>query len=148
MQDDSQPIHFLILGSVGNAVSGRNLPVNVTVTGYVEDNFEAHLDAADIALNPMQSGGGTNIKLIDFFARSLPVVSTPFGARGVDVTDGKELFIATIDDFPEAIRSLGGASERRHQIGHAARHLASERYTWEAGSRKLRERILNEFGPF
>lgn len=148
IQNETQPVHFLILGSVGNALSRRNLPANVTVTGYVENNFEAHLDAADIALNPMQSGGGTNIKLIDFFARSLPVISTPFGARGIDAADGKELIVASINEFPEAIKSLAGASKRRREIGSAARQLASDRYTWEAGSQKLRERILDEFGPF
>ena len=148
MQNDSQPTHFLILGSVGNALSGRNLPPNVTVTGYVEDDFEAHLDAADIALNPMQSGGGTNIKLIDFFARSLPVVSTPFGARGVDATEDDELIVSPLDAFPDAIGSLAVAPKRRRAIGRAARHLAADHYTWEAGSRMLRERIIDEFGSF
>jgi glycosyltransferase involved in cell wall biosynthesis len=148
MRNDGKPVHFLILGSVGNALSRRDLPANVTVTGYIEDDFEAHLDAADIGLNPMQSGGGTNIKLIDFFARSLPVVSTPFGARGIDANDGEELVVANLDAFPEAITLLADASKRRREIGRSARHLAGERYTWEAGSRTLRERIVDEFGPF
>ncbi|GGL22009.1 hypothetical protein GCM10009037_01720 [Halarchaeum grantii] len=148
MRDTTPPVHFLILGGVGNALSGRDLPANVTVTGYVEDGFEAHLDAADVALNPMLSGGGTNIKLIDFFARSLPVVSTPFGARGIDAADGAELVVAGLDAFPDTIASLASDPERCRDIGRAARLLAAEEYTWEAGSRALHERIIEDFGPF
>jgi len=148
MRNSHPPVHFFILGRVGNSLSKRNLPPNVTVTGYIKDDFEAHLDAADIALNPMQSGGGTNIKLIDFFARSLPSISTPFGTRGIDAADGEELVVVDLDDFPEAINSLANAPENRHAIGRAARDLAGESYTWEAGSRALRERVHDEFGPF
>ncbi|MFC7166106.1 glycosyltransferase [Halospeciosus flavus] len=58
MQGAQPQVHFLIMGSVGNALDESSLPEHVTTTGYVEANFEAHFDAADIALNPMLSGGG------------------------------------------------------------------------------------------
>mgnify|MGYP000725358397 CR=1 FL=1 len=146
--DESLPVHFLIMGDVGKALSEGELPGNVTTVGYVEEDFEAHFDAVDIALNPMLSGGGTNIKLIDYFARSLPVVSTPFGARGLKATPGDELIVAELDDFPEAIVSLTAHPERRRKIGSAGRELAAEKYTWEASSRKLRKFIHEKFGPF
>jgi len=139
---------FLIMGSVGNALDRSSLPENLVTTGYVEDEFEAHFDAADIALNPMLSGGGTNIKLIDYFARSLPVVSTPFGARGLQATAGEELLVAELDKFPKKIRSLSQSPERRHRMGDTGRQLAAEKYTWEASSRMLLEFITENFGPF
>ncbi|SDY77777.1 glycosyltransferase family 4 protein [Halopenitus persicus] len=139
---------FLVLGSVGNALDRPSLPDNLTTTGYVEAEFEAHFDAADIALNPMLSGGGTNIKLIDYFARSLPVVSTRFGARGLDGTAGEELLVADIDNFPERITALAEDPGRRRRVGDAGRRLAADRYTWEASSRALREFVVEEFGPF
>lgn len=144
----SPPVHVLVMGSVGNAVRDSDLPENVTTTGYVEDDFEAHFDAVDVALNPMRSGGGTNIKLIDYFARSLPVVSTPFGARGLDATDGEELLVAELADFPDAIEALEDDQSRRHRIGLAGRRLAAAKYTWEASSRKLNEFVHGQFGPF
>ncbi|GAD53513.1 glycosyl transferase, group 1 [Halarchaeum acidiphilum MH1-52-1] len=144
MRDDA--VHFLVMGSVGDAID--NTPANVTTTGYVEEGFEAHFDAADIALNPMLSGGGTNIKLIDFFARSLPVVSTPFGARGLDATPDEHLVVAELDGFSGAVRTLAADPDRQREIGRRARELAAARYTWEAASRHLRERIVDLFGPF
>lgn len=134
-------VQFLIIGSVGNALDASSLPENVTVTGYVEDDFEAHFDASDVALNTMLSGGGTNIKLIDYFARSLPVVSTPFGVRGIDVTPGDELLLAEPENFPEAIITLSEDPDMRHAIGKAGRRLAAEKYTWESASQKVRNLI-------
>nr|WP_227259978.1 glycosyltransferase family 4 protein [Salarchaeum japonicum] len=146
--DESERVHFLVMGSVGNALDDSGLPENVTVTGYVEDDFEAHFDAADIALNPMQSGGGTNIKLIDYFARSLPVISTPFGVRGTRVTDGDHVLVAKLDGYPDAIARLADKPPERAELGDAARRLAADEYTWEASSRALREFVVDEFGPF
>lgn len=142
------PIHLLIMGSVGDALDDSNLPENVTTTGYVDEKFEAHFDAADIALNPMRIGGGTNIKLIDYMARSLPVVSTPFGVRGLDATDDEHLIVTDLDAFPDVLNRLGQNQDRRQEIGTSGRRLAAKKYTWEAASRHLRAQIQELFGPF
>jgi glycosyltransferase involved in cell wall biosynthesis len=141
------PVHFLVVGGVGKALDDGP---SVTTTGYIESGeaFEAHFDAADIALNPTLSGGGTNIKLVDYFARSLPVISTPFGVRGTAAADGESVIVAEMDAFPSAIDALGLNPERRRRIGERARQLAAEQYTWEAASRLLRERLYDLFGPF
>lgn len=137
--------HFLVLGDVGNTLDDRDLPPNVTTTGYVEEDFEAHFDAADIALNPMLSGGGTNIKQIEYFARSLPVISTPFGVRGIDVRDGEEIVVADAEEMAGEIEKLAGNADLRKKIGENGRLLAAERYTWEASSRSVRTRFREVF---
>lgn len=148
LQDRSDDFHFLILGDVGNTLDDRNLPPNVTTTGYVEEDFEAHFDAADIALNPMLSGGGTNIKQIEYFARSLPVISTPFGVRGIEVRDGEHIVIEDVDAMADTIDDLGRNADLREEIGENGRLLAAERYTWEASSRAVRTQFRELFGPF
>lgn len=148
MRDRTPPVHFLVLGSVGNSLSADRLPENLTTTGYVKEDFEAHFDAADIALNPMRSGGGTNIKLIDYFARSLPVVSSPFGVRGLDVRRDTEVVVAEIDEFAAAIDTLRKEPKRAKALGGAGRRLANEKYTWESASQHLREKLHELFGPF
>jgi glycosyltransferase involved in cell wall biosynthesis len=148
LSDRVPPVHFLILGSVGHAFNTGSTPDNVVITGYVEENFEAYFDAADIALNPMCSGGGTNIKLIDYFARSLPVITTPFGVRGLDVRGSKDAIIAEIDDFVDAIDNLREKQSRLKTLGSAGRRLAAKKYTWESTSQQLRNRLYELFGPF
>ncbi|WP_435073294.1 glycosyltransferase family 4 protein [Halorubrum sp. HHNYT27] len=148
LEERDHDFRFLILGDVGNALDGRSLPSNVTTTGYVTEDFEAHFDAADIALNPMVSGGGTNIKLIEYFARSLPVVSTPFGARGLDGGDETHLLVSDVAEIPERLEKLRTDSKIRRRIGNNARLLAAERYTWESSSQHVRETLYELFGPF
>jgi len=134
LQDRQPNLEFLIVGTVGNVID--TTLSNVTITGFV-DEFEAHFDIADVALNPMTTGAGTNIKLFDYFARGLPVVSTPFGVRGIDVEDGIHVNIATIEEFGEAINGLLDNTEHRHNIGAAAKKLVSDKYTWEEISTQL-----------
>jgi glycosyltransferase involved in cell wall biosynthesis len=40
--------------------------------------------AADIGLNPVTSGAGSNVKLATYLGAGLPVLSTPFGVRGYE----------------------------------------------------------------
>lgn len=137
-------IHFLIVGSVGAAVNAPQQ--HVTTTGFVDD-LEAHFDLADIAINPIEQGGGTNIKLLDYFARSLPVVTTPFGARGINVENKKHLLIKDIKEFLSGIGELIDEPIRRQQLGRAGRSLVAESYTWEAASNQLYnilKRLLDE----
>ncbi|MFN7173813.1 MAG: MlaD family protein, partial [Thermaurantiacus tibetensis] len=44
-----------------------------------EEEKLALLRGADVALNPISSGSGTNLKMLEYFAAGLPVLSTPHG---------------------------------------------------------------------
>lgn len=65
----------------------------VTVVGEVPD-LSSEYGVASIAVAPIRFGGGTRIKIIEAFARKVPVVSTTMGASGLGVTDGWELLLA------------------------------------------------------
>jgi len=119
------------------------MPPNVIMTGYVEDEFEAHFDASNIALNPMLSGGGTNIKLFDYFARGLPVVSTPFGVRGLNIRDGGHLKVADTETFPKIISTLSNAPKTRKKLGQEGKRLTQTQYTWEISSERIRENLTS-----
>lgn len=51
-------------------------------------------EGADAAIVPLRAGGGTRIKILEAFAHSVPVVSTPLGAEGLDVEDERHLLLA------------------------------------------------------
>ena len=64
-----------------------DLPPNVVLAGVVTNVAKRTLlQSADLALNPMRTGSGTNLKIVEYFAAGIPVVSTPFGARGLEET--------------------------------------------------------------
>lgn len=140
MDDINDQIHFLVVGSISESVSSDR--DDVTLTGFVDD-LESVFDATDVALNPMVSGGGTNIKVLDYFARSLPVLSTPFGMRGIEAEDGEDAVIVDIDEFADALAGLTSDVDRRRAIGQNAKELVSRTYTWDGVSENL-HRVLSE----
>ncbi|MEM9017889.1 MAG: glycosyltransferase, partial [Verrucomicrobiota bacterium] len=65
----------------------------IEITGTVED-VRLHLDQCDLVVVPLQSGGGTRIKIFEAMAQGVPVVSTTIGAEGLPVKDGTDILIA------------------------------------------------------
>jgi hypothetical protein len=56
-----------------------------------------------VALNPVTTGSGSNMKVLRYLTCGLPVLSTPFGMRGFeDLAPWVE--IAHIDHFTDALR--------------------------------------------
>jgi glycosyltransferase involved in cell wall biosynthesis len=126
-----QDVTFVIAGGVGNNVS-TNLD-NVVITGSIdEDDKTSWLYSSDIALNPMMSGSGTNIKMFDYMAMSLPVVTTSIGARGIETAGCNAMYIVNpdVDSFTSAINTLR-SKEVRLAMGAEARLCVESGYSWE-----------------
>jgi glycosyltransferase involved in cell wall biosynthesis len=103
---------FLILGSVANAFGDTPVPKNVAFTGVLSHaQKQRFLSMADVALNPITSGGGSNLKLLEYLAAGLPVVSTPFGARGFEDLK-KYITIAELESFAEAMQRVESVDPR------------------------------------
>jgi hypothetical protein len=92
---------LLVVGAVARRLSGRRDPWLVRRTETAD--LSPLLAAADAGLNPVTSGGGSNVKLPTYLAMGLAVVSTPFGVRGYD-TLGANVVTAELDGFADALR--------------------------------------------
>lgn len=80
-----------------------------------------HLRSADVFVNPVRSGAGVNIKMIEAMSAALPVVSTSTGARGLPWRNGTELLVADdADEFVAAVRTLVDDEGRRAEMSRAA----------------------------
>lgn len=119
-------VRFRLVGSCCRSLPAQ-LPPNVEALGFVDD-LDAALRRTTLALNPIESGSGINMKLLEYLTLGIPVLSTAFGARGLAPEALGVLEIATIEDFPAAIEGLLGSPGRLAQRGldgyeHARRHL-------------------------
>jgi glycosyltransferase involved in cell wall biosynthesis len=143
-------VTFAICGGVGAAIDREALARrgigNVRITGVLDDaGRRDYLQAADAAVNPMFSGSGTNIKMFDFMAAGLPVVSTPTGARGIDLSESA-LHICAPAEFAGALQRILHDREYAARLGAAARRLACDSYAWERLSPRL-GRLLTRHRP-
>ena len=118
--------------------------MNALFVGEVDDvTRDLCLQAADVALNPMEHGSGTNIKMLDYFAAGLPVITTERGSRGLRLEGESQCLVRAIGDFPEAIREVlgegvGQAAERAAR----ARKLVEDVFDWEAIVRRAKPRLI------
>lgn len=121
----------------------KPVPANVVLHGLVDDErFSNLLAAADVALNPNLTGGGTQIKMLDYFAAGLPVVSTANGIRGLDVRHNEHLFVAEQSGFREALETLERDPELAESVGAAAREFVTQRYGADILGERLGEYLL------
>jgi len=136
-------VTFLICGGVIESPEVKNYRCseNLKLVGAVTEEMKVkYLWAADLGLNPMFAGSGTNIKMFDFMAAGLPVVATHIGARGIRGGETQGLFICEADRFSDGIRKVlkdGVDSGTRT----AARALAVEKYSWERISLRLGDQL-------
>ena len=136
-------VSFQLLGSVGQyfRVFQLELPKNVETLGTLDDRAkDVALGSADLALNPMETGSGSNLKMLDYMAAGTPVLSTPFGARGLRFKDGQHLLVAPLIRFPHAIEEARhGGIGRLDAMARRARAVVEAEYSWEAIGRRLGE---------
>ncbi|HEU0131822.1 MAG TPA: glycosyltransferase, partial [Mycobacteriales bacterium] len=132
------------------SVAGRNADSlgrrdGVAVLGEVADVAPVLADAALVVV-PLRHGGGTRLKVLEAFAANRPVLSTPKGVEGLDVTDGVDCAVA--DDpaaFAAAVTALLPDLGRRRALAAAARAVA-EAHAWGPLGERFARAVLDSPG--
>jgi glycosyltransferase involved in cell wall biosynthesis len=126
---------FLIIGSVGLKFTTAETPQNIVFIGVVDEREkQIFLAAADLAINPMTSGSGSNLKMFDYFAAGVPVLSTVFGTRGINIKKNVHCLLATEADFILEL-SLFFLNFNSHSVGIICKNAASlmsTTYSWKS----------------
>lgn len=84
-------LRFLVAGSVSKTPFERPF---LKVVGTV-DRIEPYFAAADLGFNCVLRGSGTNLKMAEFIAAGLPIITTTSGMRGYNLTDGEDCITFT-----------------------------------------------------
>lgn len=123
-------------------LAGKDMPVfekeNVKSVGFV-DNIYSFLNIADIAIVPLLHGGGTKLKIFDYMAVGLPIVTTKKGIEGIEAENDEHAIIVgdVNEEFIDAIKYLITNEQERKRLARNARKLAEEKYNWEKIGKKL-----------
>lgn len=123
---------FWLMGSVCSHPEVVAVPANVRLLGMVSEPVRQQvLATATVALNPMTSGSGTNLKMLDYTASGLSVISTPFGMRGLGFRSPEHLLEGDPPAFPALIEQCRQeALPVREARTRAARGYTAAVYDW------------------
>lgn len=135
---------FAVVGSVCDHFRGQRLPANLFTLGVVSEGaLTALLRAADVGLNPMASGSGTNLKMLDYAGHGLLVLSTPVGARGLAFEAGRHYLEADTEGFATVLQDLlTELPAPRAALRTAARAVAEQVYGWDSIAAALQPGVL------
>lgn len=104
-----------------------------------EDSRDAFPRGAILAV-PLAIASGVRMKILESWARGVPVVATPAAARGLGAEPGRELAVAeTAADFVKAIRELAGSSELVASRTIVGRALLSREHAFDRVAVRLTE---------
>jgi glycosyltransferase involved in cell wall biosynthesis len=132
---------FIIIGSVCDAIVDIPITKNIKLMGVVNDDEKSVLlSVADVALNPMENGSGSNLKVLDYFAAGIALVSTDFGMRGIDANKGVHYISSEINEFFEVINGCQ-LNQDLDAISNNARELVVSKYSWDIISKNFYKNI-------
>ena len=125
----SPPKDFLKLAA--NPESG------IVTTGFVP-NLDPYFAESAVTVVPVRAGGGMRVRILEAFARAVPVVTTTVGAEGIDARPGVEVSIAdSPSEFASAVIRILQDKELRERLAVNGRRLAEEKYDWHVVLKEL-----------
>jgi len=111
---------------------------SVTVTGWVDD-VRTYFNEASVVIVPIVTDdAGFKIKVLEAMSMGKPIVSTSFGAKGINVSHDKDIIIADgAREFADSVIHLLNNEPLRLSMGSNARKMVEKEYSWEMKTDEL-----------
>lgn len=101
----------------------------VEITGFVPD-LAAVYARADCVVVPLTEGAGTPLKFVEALAYQMPIVATPFAARGLELEPGRH-FREAADTESFAAAVVGVLRDGAPEMAAEGRRLVEREYSIE-----------------
>jgi glycosyltransferase involved in cell wall biosynthesis len=136
------------LSAVTLTIIGKNPPADflqlaeqnpqvIQVTGYVPDLLP-YMEAAALMVVAVRAGGGMRVRILEAFARAMPVVTTTVGLEGIEAQPGEDVLVQDEPAaFAEATIKLLQDAEMQSTLAANGRRLAETRYDWQVILQKM-----------
>ena len=128
---------FMLMGTCCNSFSTQNLPENVKLLGVLSnDEKNRVLGFVDVALNPIIRGEGVNVKMLDYLAGGVPVITTPLGKRGLGLPDNA-ITVCEVDEFLTCLENID------FNRVYSAREHVEKNFSWSVIAENFYSRLFN-----
>jgi len=139
---------FLIVGNVNlhfQKEYAHEKIDNILFYGKVDwEKLKLLYQASDLAINPMFHGSGINIKMLDYMATGIPVITTLTGVRGIrEAKNNENMIICEAQDFEKKIQELMNNKKLKKDFITRSRKIVENYYSHKIIIRNLK-RILDK----
>jgi glycosyltransferase involved in cell wall biosynthesis len=118
---------------------GEDNPSSIQVTGYVPE-IDPYLEKSAMVVVPVRAGSGMRVRILDAFARAMPVVTTTVGLEGIEAELDRDVLVADTEEmFASKVVHLLKDQDLQNQLALNGRRLAEENYDWKIALGKMDE---------
>ncbi len=135
------PVRVVLVGTYDpdGPISALGSHRAVTLAGFVDDVDDQYAQAA-VVVAPFATGSGTRIKLLEAFARCVPVVTTSVGVAGLAVRHGEHVLIGeTPEELAAAAAELFASPALAQSLTNAALQFVRRHYAAPVVAERVRE---------
>lgn len=131
-------VTFHVVGSCHPALKHRNFISHGFLSAAAKREIFAN---AVIAINPVVTGSGSSLKMVEFAVADMPILSTGHGARGFGFEPDVHFIQSDLDEFQEKLRALLDDESARSRVARNALGHVNSNYSWDAISEKFFEEL-------
>lgn len=126
-------VNFVIAGGCCTPFLNTPSKPNVKLLGRVRHKQKIKLLAeADLAINPMFTGAGVNLKTLEYLSAGIPLLSTHCGVRGLDLMDRKHFVHAEKEDFASKLNQISADQIFLQKVAADGQNFINRHYTWRS----------------
>ncbi len=128
-------------------ISGRSIPEkiielanrdkDIEISESIKDNRDV-FKAASVLVTPIMSPGGTRLKVLEAMASGLPVVSTPVGVAGLNITSGKHALVSSkAKELADMTIRILEDKKLSDNVAREGKNFVAKNFDWETIVAKL-----------
>ena len=123
--------HRVIFLAIGKDPPSESSHPDLRFLGGVDD-IASHLALCDLAVVPLMAGGGTRMKLLDYFAARIPVICTRKAAEGLPLEEGVHaVLVDSVEEMIDPIIDLIENPAQAEELAARAYRMVQD-YDWHA----------------
>jgi glycosyltransferase involved in cell wall biosynthesis len=144
-------IIFTLEGSAKKTYSShecKNYPIIKENILFLDDlgdyDKKVVFKASDMAINPVTAGSGTNLKMFEYMANGIPVITTEVGKRGIAGKEKEYFLVSAQNEIPNTIKFLYSNKSIYSTLKDNARNYVEREYSWDLIGERFLEIINKE----
>lgn len=131
-------IKLLLIGPGHKDTINNNI---IEIPDVPYEDLPGYLSMGDIGVIPLTMGSGTRLKIVEYLALGIPVISTAIGAEGLPVIDNEHILITKDSgrEFLDKVELLINDADLRERLSKNGKELARKELDWSNVLKKYLE---------